>query len=72
MKWALGVYVTNSCKETHQMKRDFTHLSSKYNDLLSELSKTKSLLKDKSMHKEEFDATLSCKQCDSKELNYSH
>ena len=40
-----------------------------YNDLLPELSKTKILLKDKSMHEEEFDATLSCKQCDSKFTN---
>ena len=48
--WYTAPETCNSYQETDQIKRDSTQLSYKYNELLPEISKTQSSLKDKSIH----------------------
>ena len=53
------------CNETDQLKSDFSQLSSKYNELLSELAESKNLLKQFSIQKDKVKETVSCKHCNS-------
>ena len=64
--WYTAPETRNSCQETDQIKRDFTHLSYKYIELLLELLKTQSSLKDQSIHEK---ANFPCNHCSSEFTN---